>query len=121
MLQNCSKQLLIAATMPTPLLRTKMSTSSGDELNLGHFPCRNRLCMITGTSITVDELRHMSYIIRHLSLHTTGMQQPVQNVTRCNSGSLAVPCTPALENCRTCTTIVDQLINVLQMENQYGN
>ena len=36
MLQNCSKLPLIAATMPTLLLRTKMSTSSGDELNLGH-------------------------------------------------------------------------------------
>ena len=59
MLQHCSKLPLIAATMPTPLLRTKMSTSSGDELNMGHFHCRNRLCMTTGTYITVDELRHV--------------------------------------------------------------
>ena len=41
------------------LLRTGMSTSSGDELKLGHFHCHNRLCMITGKSITVDELHHV--------------------------------------------------------------
>ena len=49
MLQNCSKLPLIAATMPTmhsrncaylSLLRTKMSTSSGDGLNLWHLQCR---------------------------------------------------------------------------------
>ena len=39
---------------------------------------------------------------RHLSLHTTGMQQPVQNSTICNCGSSAVSSTSALENCRTC-------------------
>ena len=59
MLQNCSKIPLIAATVPTSLLRTKMSTSSGDELNMGHFHCRNRLGMITGTSKTIDELRNV--------------------------------------------------------------
>ena len=58
MLQNCSKLPLIEATMATPLLRTKMSTSSGDELNLGHFHCGNLVCMTTRTYITVDELRH---------------------------------------------------------------
>ena len=42
---------------------TGMSTDSGDELNLGHFHCRNtqRHCMITGTSITVDELRQQGH------------------------------------------------------------
>ena len=59
MLQNCGKLPLIAATMPTLLLPTKMSTSSGDELKMGHFHCRNHHCMITGTSITVDELRQV--------------------------------------------------------------
>ena len=46
---------LLKAECP-PLLRTGMSTDSGDELNLWHFHCRNRRCMITGTSTTVDEL-----------------------------------------------------------------
>ena len=102
-----------------PLLRTKMSTSSGDELNMGHFHCRNRLCMITRTSIAVDELRHV-IDHRHLSLHKTGMQQPVQSSTSCNSGSSAVSSTSALENCWTCTTNVDHLVNVLQLENLCG-
>ena len=59
-----------------PLLRTKMSTSSGDELNMGHFHCsrEQRLCMITGTSILSMNCA-MSSNIGHLSLHTTGMQQ----------------------------------------------
>ena len=117
--ENCGK----TAKSPSPppllkveypsLLRTKMSTSFGDELNLGHSHCRNRLCMITRMSITVDELRH---VIDH-----TGMQQPVQNSTRCNCGSSAVSSTSAVENCRTCTTNVDHLINVLQKESHCGN
>ena len=57
--QNCSKLPLNAATMTIPLLRTKMSTSSGDELNMGHFHCRNRTAPC--------------HRPRHLSLHTTGM------------------------------------------------
>ena len=43
------------------LLRTKMSTNSGDELNLWHFPCSrdNCRCMITATYMTADmHLRH---------------------------------------------------------------
>ena len=82
------------------LLRAGMSTDSGDELSLGHFHCRKqRRCMVTETSKTVDELRQQGHrpppshrakaqqlrlrTTRHLSLHTSGMQQPVQNSTSC--------------------------------------
>ena len=78
MLQNCSKLPSTAATMPTPLLQMKMSTSSGDELKMGHFHCRNRLCMVTGTSIAVDELRHgidhPAYVVAHNGRATTSLE-----------------------------------------------
>ena len=86
-----------------------MSTDSGDELNLWHFHCRNRLCMTTGTSITVDDLRHV-----------------IDNTAPVVAHDGHAPTCPefnelsALENYRTCTTNVDHLINVLQMENHYG-
>ena len=96
-----------------------MSADSGDEQNLGHFHCRNRLCMITRTSTTIDELRHV-IDHRQLSLHATGMQQLVQNSTSCNCGSSAVSSTSALENCWTCTTNIDHLVIVLQRENFHG-
>ena len=42
-------------------------------------------CGNTATSPTVDELNHV-IDHRHLSLHTTGMQQPVHNSTSCTVG-----------------------------------
>ena len=58
---------------------------------------------------------------RHLSLHTTGMQQPVLSSTSCNCGSSAVSSTSALENCIVCTIEVDHLIDVLQLRNSVVN
>ena len=46
--------------------------------------------MITGTSISVYELRHVTD-------HTTGMQQPVQNSTSCKCGISTVSSQIALE------------------------
>ena len=68
--------------------------------------------------MAVDELRHI-IDHPHLSLHTTGMQQPVQSSTRCNCGSSAVSSTSALENW-TCTTDIEHLVNVPQLGNLYG-
>ena len=120
MLQNCSKLPLNDATMPTPLLQTKMSTSSGDELNMGHFHCCNRLCMITGTFITVDELRHDIDQGTCCCTQRASQRPCPKSSTRCNSGSSAVFSTSAPENCRTCTNEVEHLINVLQLENLCG-
>ena len=50
----------------------------------------SRLCMITVTTKAVDELCHVIDYYRHLLLHTTGMQQPVQSSTSSNCGSSAV-------------------------------
>ena len=119
MLQNCSKLPLNAATMPTPLLRTKMPTSSGDELNMGHFHCRNRLCMITGTTKAVDELRHVIDHRHSVVAHQRACQQPGPKFNELQLWELG--CLPRLRTtCWTCTTNVDHLINVLQLENLCG-
>ena len=81
MLQNCSK-LPERRHHADHLLRTKMSTSSGDELNMGHFHCRNRLCMITWTSIAVDELRHVIDHTASVVAHNGRVNDLVQRVQR---------------------------------------
>ena len=82
------------------LLRTVMSTSSGDELKLGHFHCHNHLCKITGTSITVDELRHVidhtAPVVAHNGHATTGPE--FNELQLWELGCLLTDCT------RTCWT-----------------
>ena len=94
-----------AESRVSPLLRTGMFVDSGYELNLWHFHCRNKMSLHDHKDVHNLSMNcAMSSTTRHLSLHTKGMQQPVQNSTICNCGSSAVSSSSALENCRTCTT-----------------
>ena len=83
------------------------------------LPLYNRRCVITGTFTTVDELQRVidhGYFVVAQNEHAT----TVQNQTSCNCGISTVSHDCA-RTCWTCTTDVDHLINVLQLENLYGN
>ena len=106
---------------PPPLLRPDGGGSTL-ALCLCTGPCKHirrhnsRLCMITGTSKTIDERRH---VIDHTALVVAQRraQRQCPSKTAHAQHSSAVSCTSALENCRTCKTNVDHLTNVLQLEN----
>ena len=115
-----------------------MSTDSGDKLNLRHLHCRetHRRCMITKTSITVDELRQQghrppcqsnatagTFAVFCTLTHTTGMQQHCpKNPTSCNCGISTVFSQTAPEECDAPAQQRHRhLVNELQLENLYGN